>query len=187
MSRSSTLFTLNRAEISLWPVLEGSITRTRPFGSPDSDNPIFLGWCAERIRCEHVLDEYKFWPTGARYEQIRHLNESHSINIGRLWLFGVEDAEQVAARSDYILVRSRLMFLRLGWVAEEPRPDSIEDQQWYSMLYVGVTAPNWNIASQDPIELNGEQSFRASYVKLKCGLGVLPDEHDPYTDEDLGS
>ena len=165
------LFNLAEARLDLYPLLAGSVSRTRPFGMMDDENPIILGACAEGLSIGQEFSEYNYTPTGQQHSRTRHIGEQHVITMRRLWLAdGTEDEAEV-----FTINKNQLLFLQITWIEDAPA-EKVADAElhWLRRVYHGATTPGLKLSDRDIFEFESNQEFRAPFYIQTAGKGAPP-------------
>ena len=164
------LLTLDAAQVSLYEIVEGSSTRTQPYGEPDAEHPIFANAEAQSLRLLSRLEERVIRPTGYRYPVIKHVGEEHEISIERVWLHRTSEGGE---SNDADERRNKLYVLRIVWL--EPPPKNIALCVWKSRTYYGVTIPNWDLRTDvEMLAFTEAQTLKAAFYKHGSGAGEPP-------------
>src|SRR5690242_3117768 len=120
------VFVLNKAELSLF--------HSNAQGDAADGDALFIGACAAGLKIGYRFDEVETRPSGVPYPNTHHVNESHSIEIERIWIVNGEEFQ---------MERNRNYILKIKWV------DPDDGSKYFQRSYYGVKNQSADMGSQD--------------------------------------
>ena len=154
---STVALSLGEATINLYPEAAN--------GEALTDQAVWMGACVENLRLAGTFEGVLIAPTGVLYRKKKITDESHQIQIGRLWVL------PTANLLDYQPIRNQRFVLEIVWQHDG-------NDIWHKRTYYGVTPENYNLASMDldgtAGQFGAEQEFRAERFTPASNYGVYP-------------
>lgn len=160
MSRRT--FTVDEADIYLYPVDASGVA--------DTASPLWLGEGAKNLRLTEELVEVIDRPTGVNYGEAHHVDESHTISIGKIFevdspAAGLPDPASIALGTNnpaenalaYKPRRGQTYVMVIVW------QDQREANVYHHRCYFGVTARTNDLGGDVEGQIDEQMSFRAQY------------------------